>query len=198
MPTGYTAEVGEGISFDQFVWQCARAFGALVMMRDDPANARVPERFEPSDWNAKQLAVAKDRLATLQVMSPEAARINAKAEYDAAVKAREERIASKQALSDKYHAMLAKVVQWEVPSPEHQGLKDFMAEQLRQSIDFDCSMEYDAAPLLLPGDAWLTKAIAGAQREVDHHAKAHAEEVERTEGRNRWLADLRKSVPQPL
>ena len=36
MPTGYTHELHEGeeISFEKFVMSCARAFGALVLMRD--------------------------------------------------------------------------------------------------------------------------------------------------------------------
>lgn len=54
MPTGYTANVPDGITFEQFVWQCARGMGALVMMRDEPTGAPIPERFEPSDYNAKR------------------------------------------------------------------------------------------------------------------------------------------------
>jgi hypothetical protein len=36
MPTGYTAAIKDGISFEKFVWDCARGMGALVMMRDEP------------------------------------------------------------------------------------------------------------------------------------------------------------------
>lgn len=37
MPTGYTASVQEGkvTEFRDFAMECARAFGALVMMRDE-------------------------------------------------------------------------------------------------------------------------------------------------------------------
>lgn len=197
MPTGYTAAVKDGITFEQFVWSCARAFGALVLMRDDPAGAPIPERFEPSDWNAKKLAGARDRLATLEVMSDADAAANARTDYEQAVERHRERLAEIQALSDKYHAMLARVVQWTPPTPEHQGLKDFMAEQLRQSIDFDCSTKYLTAPLLLPGAAWREAQIAQARKDIEYHAKEHAEEVERTESRNAWLRDLRESVPAP-
>ena len=47
MPTGYTAPIKDGISFNDFMWGCARAFGALIMMRDDPPGTPIPERFEP-------------------------------------------------------------------------------------------------------------------------------------------------------
>lgn len=66
MPTGYTANVHDGITFEQFVWQCARGMGALVTMRDEPTGAPIPERFEPSDYNAKRLQEAKDELVRLR------------------------------------------------------------------------------------------------------------------------------------
>lgn len=197
MPTGYTAAVADGINFEQFVWSCARAFGALVSMRDDPMSAPIPERFEPSDYHSGALAKARDRLATLQTMSDEDATANARAEYDKEVHRHRERLAEIQAQSDKYHAMLALVVQWVPPSPEHQGLKDFMAQQLRQTIDFDCTTKYITAPVLLPGNEWLRKQIADAQHSVDYHTAEQAKEVERTEGRNEWLRALRESVPPP-
>jgi len=70
MPTGYTAKLMEsGQTFQDFVMQCARAFGACVMMRDDPMDAPIPERFEPSDYNVKRLAEAKAELVKLQAMT---------------------------------------------------------------------------------------------------------------------------------
>ncbi len=49
MPTGYTHLIEEGCNLEEFVWACARAFGACVMMRDDSVDKPVPEKFEPSD-----------------------------------------------------------------------------------------------------------------------------------------------------
>lgn len=194
MPTGYTAAVKDGISFEQFALNCARAFGALVMMRDEPSDAPIPDRFEPSDWNANELAKARDRLATLEAMSDTDAGVNARAEYDKDLERHRERLGEIQALSEKYHAMLARAVQWEPPTPEHQGLKDFMTQQLRESINFDCSTKYLQAPVLQPAAAWREAQIAKARKDVDYHTKAHAEEVERTESRNAWVAALRSSL----
>jgi hypothetical protein len=47
MPTGYTAPIADGMTFEQFALGCARAFGALVTMRDEPSDAPIPERLEP-------------------------------------------------------------------------------------------------------------------------------------------------------
>lgn len=44
MPTGYTADLMEkGMEFKPFVLQCARAFGALITMRDDSLDAPSPK-----------------------------------------------------------------------------------------------------------------------------------------------------------
>jgi hypothetical protein len=50
MPTGYTAAVADGTitEFPDFAMQCARAFGTLVLMRDEPQDAAIPEKFEPA------------------------------------------------------------------------------------------------------------------------------------------------------
>lgn len=194
MPTGYTAAVKDGITFEQFAMNCARAFGALIMMRDDPSDESIPERFEPSDYHAKALEKARDRLATLEAMSEADANGNARAEYDKAVERHREQLAECQALSDKYHAMLSRVVQWQPPTPEHQGLKDFMATQLRESIDWDCFTKYITAPLLQPGIAWLAVQIEQARKDVAYHIRERAAEVERTESRNAWIAALRSSL----
>ena len=73
MPTGYTAEVQKGISFDKYALNCARAFGALVSMRDEPSDKEIPEKLEPSDYHFKAKATAENNLSTLNSLSNEAA-----------------------------------------------------------------------------------------------------------------------------
>jgi hypothetical protein len=197
MPTGYTAAVKDGISFEQFTWNCARAFGALILMRDEPTAATVPEAFKPSDFYAVRLAEAEDRLAVLKAMTPKEARTAARAAHREAAQRHAERLAEAQDLRNKYSEMLAKVVRWDPPTPEHQGLKDFMAEQLRQSIDFDCSTDYLTPPLLLDGATWLTESIADTEKQIKRYLEQHAEEVTRTDQRNSWIKALRESVPPP-
>ena len=66
MPTGYTAELMEkGEPFNRFVMRCARAFGALIDLRDAQMDAPIPEKFEPSDYHVKALAKALAELERL-------------------------------------------------------------------------------------------------------------------------------------
>lgn len=61
MPTAYTSFVAdnENFTFPEFAMLCAREFGALASMRDEPLDAPVPERFEPDDFYRKQYEAAK-------------------------------------------------------------------------------------------------------------------------------------------
>jgi hypothetical protein len=195
MPTGYTADIKDGISFEKFVWSCARAMGALVMMRDEPSDAPIPERFEPSDYNTRQLATLRVELGRLSAMSIEQIDAEAATAYQQAVDRRRERIREKLELHAKYSEMLANVARWKAPTPEHEGFKEFMASQLRESIKFDCNTAYDEAPTRQDATAWHNTQLAETRRQIAYHVKAQAEEVERTESRNAWIKALRESVP---
>jgi hypothetical protein len=67
MPTGYTSDLygGKEQDFRSFALSCARAFGALITMRDDPVDTPIPERFEPSTYSDRELSRAQDRLIEL-------------------------------------------------------------------------------------------------------------------------------------
>ena len=49
MPTGYTANIVDGEeTFEEYVWRCTRAFGAMMHMRDDSLGAKftVPDNAD--------------------------------------------------------------------------------------------------------------------------------------------------------
>lgn len=194
MPTGYTAAVKDGITFEQFAMQCARAMGALIMMRDEPFDAPIPERFEPSSYHLKKLAEVEKNLARYQNMSDSEVDRERLKEFQEAVAYREERIKSGNDLRSKYEAMRAQVDAWVPPTPEHEGFRDFMLRQLDESIKFDCSTAYYSEPDLHGAAAWRDMKIAQARRDIEYHSAEHAKEVERTESRNAWLKALRDSL----
>lgn len=194
MPTGYTDAIKNGITFNEFVWSCARAFGALIMMRDDASDAPIP-KFQPSTYNADRLLVEEVELAALLKMTPAEADAAALAVYEAEYKQVEKWNQEKVELLKKYEQMLASVTAWEPPTPEHSGLKKFMAEQIQQSIDFDCR------PSELPepqrGKVWLENKVASTRRSIEYHREENIKEIDRTDGRNEWVEALDKSVPRP-
>lgn len=193
MPTGYTASVHDGeVAFPDFVMGCARAFGALVMMRDDPADAEIPDEFEPSTHYSEALATAKARLDELVHLTPDDAERAARTAYDEAHARWLDSQRAALAVRLRYEAMLDQVRAWVPPSNEHQGLKDFMVSQLEDSIVFDCSPT--DPPTVRAGVAWLADELDRARRDVTYYEGEARKEIERAEGRTRWVRQLRESL----
>lgn len=196
MPTGYTAKIGEGGTFEEFAWGCARAFGARAMMRDEPHDAPVPQEFEPSPYYLKRIEETRAELDRLEAMTDDEAAMEA-AEARRKVGAdNAERKAKAEALSEKYAAMLARVHAWVPPSEDHVGMKEFMIEQIETSLKHDCDpWEY---PLpTRDGAAWRAMRASQLKEDLAHARRHWKEEQERTAGRNRWVRQLRESIPQP-
>jgi hypothetical protein len=198
MPTGYTALLCDkpDTTLNAFVWRCARGFGALIMMRDEPTDAPIPRKFVPSDWSEKRLTEAKQELRRFETMTPADATAEAEQTYRRELRSYEEDTARTAAQRARYEAMLKAVKAWRPPTPEHEGLQSFMAEQLRESIRFDCGHEREP-PVKLDGPAHLKRLLSKAQWDVEYHTKHHAEELARTDQRNAWVSALRESVGPP-
>lgn len=196
MPTGYTSDVQNGkvTEFRDFAMCCARAFGALIHMRDDPMSAEIPDTIKPStDYNEKALADAKERLAKLRAMTDRQAESAAKKAHAKSLAAHESYEAEKRLHRERYETMLLKVAQWTPPSSDHRGLKKFMQEQLSESIKFDCHSA-GKPPTPQTGEAWIAGEIERAERDIEYHTKQLAEEVARAASRNEWVRALRQSL----
>lgn len=190
MPTGYTYPVAEGdiTELSDFAMKCARAFGALVSMRDDPSDAQIPETLEPStSYHDKALAVARALMAELPALSNEECDSRAKDEYEKEFTSYLERGSKRTKENQRIRDMIKKVEAW---STNAEGIKEFMMEQLNMSIS-----EYrPEPPVRISGREWLQKKRESVAHDIGYHEKELAAEILRTEGRNRWLADLRSSL----
>ena len=194
MVTGYTADIQKGIDFKTFVMRCARNFGALVMMRDDPMDAEIPSVFEPSSYHKDAMERADSKLIEAKKMSLETAKILSEQEHTDAISSNEKRISEKLDFETKYVTMLDKVKAWTPPTPEHDNIKKFMIEQIESSIEFDCDITYNSEPVLLSPEKWLGEYIDKCAKDLEYHVKEWYAEVDRCKERNEWINQLRKSL----
>lgn len=195
MPTGYTADIKDGISFEQFALNCAKAFGACISMRDLPSGAPIPEEFEPSKYHADQLAEARRQLAFYEAMPQEEATELAAAEHREAEANRLRRLQENRNTLEAYEGMLDQVRLWSPPSEQHEELKNFMIDQLGKSIEFDDSTKYLSTPTPLVSAAdWLEAKKAKALKDIEYHKAEDAKEQARTAERNQWVRLLRESL----
>lgn len=200
MPTGYTADVitGKVATFPAFAMQCARAFGALILMRDDPLDAPIPDAFAPSGYYAKRLEENDAEAVRLASLTAEEAEQEAEADYQRAVQHREEAIREAAEARQRCEAMLAQVREWTPPTPDHEGLKRFMVEQLEETIRFDGTFtdgDWWRAERLT-GEEWLGRQVENLARDRERHEREWAAEQERTDGRNAWVKNLRESLAE--
>ena len=193
MPTGYTAHIENGCSFEEFVWECARAFVAWARDNDGP----LPKKIEPEAYHVDQIAKIRRQIKRIQRMTPR--------QLDAAATADEKRsreidalsLRSKDETKAKYAAMLQKVREWQPPSPSLNNLKQMMIEQIDGSMASDCRVVDTTPARPISGRAWKSIMLVQLKRELDYHRSQHEDEKRRMATTNHWLAVLRMSVPQP-
>lgn len=197
MPTGYTAPVADGTitTLRDFALLCARNFGALVTMRDEPFTAPIPERLEPRPYYATKARQYRQRLSELERMSPGEAQRQCQQAHSLAMASWRRRTTDDARQRVRYQAMLQQVHDWLPPTPDHDGLDRFMREQLQQSEDFDCGHS-EPVPRLQRWPEWLQHEMLSAAEMAAHYTTLHHEEVARVEQRNNWLQALRASLPE--
>lgn len=189
MPTGYTAGVSDGTitTLEQFALTCARAFGSLILMRDDPLDADIPE-FEPNTHSQEQADADTEEMKRVVAMNASECHDAAVKEYEDGAKAVVECFARKEGIRKRYEAMLELARAYTPPTKDHVGLAEFMVQQLAESIDFDCSAGGVSQPERKEADVWRDQRLARLAESIERHQKSQKEEVERTDQRNEWVA----------
>lgn len=196
MPTGYTAGLKINTPFKEFALQCARGMGALITMRDDPHDARIPDEFKPSMFYKEHLEKSEAELARLKGLTEEGWH----AEYEKYSKTTvTDRTRTREKDKDQaaiYKRMITLAEAWVPPTPDHDGMKKFMLEQLRSSLDHDVfGEEYmDKWRKVKTYADWKVERLSGAARSVALDAQHWEKEQERTRERNEWVRALRESL----
>lgn len=197
MPTGYThgVQTGEIETLEAFAMCCARAFGALVTMRDDSGDTPIPDKLEPStDYHDENIKEARAVLNEVPGLSLEECNKRSFSEYEGCLAAHTSCEATRYDEKIRYEGMIEKVEDWN-PSASLKGLKDFMLEQLRDSLKHDCGYKNEP-PEMLAGEGWREAQLKKASRDVGYHTDERNKEIARVRERNKWLADLRNSLPK--
>lgn len=201
MPSGYTASIyeGENPTFSEFIMRCARGMGALITMRDEAPDAPIPDEFKPhTSYHDEAIAKARTTIEKLTSMDDASADEAAAEEYAQGMAEWNKRQEKSRDLARRYRAMLAEVEAWQPPTPDHEGLKKFMREQLQESLRFDCQDDEFAQqwkPKRRSGPVWRDEKAAQAHRDIAYHSEERAKEVERTQARTDWVKALRESLP---
>lgn len=194
MPTGYTYNVVDGkiTEFADFAMQCARAFGALITMREDPMDAPIPDEIKPeTSYYANRVDEDMERLGEVHAMTDAEAAAAAQAAHDEAMASRAKYLSDKESEAGRLNAMLAKVRAWHPPTRDHVEMKSFMIEQLTISMPGKYT---PTIPVLLDGATWRQEQIDSLSEAVARSRKEVEKETERAKNRTEWVKNLRASL----
>lgn len=199
MPTAYTAILGEreDMKLKDFAMLCARNFGVLIEMRDDPLTAPIPERLEVDKLYKENYDKAVKAYNDFMALSDSGKAEYLERDYNKAVEGylqrEEKRLKEIGVLRQRYEKMLSKISKWAAPTPEYKNLRAFMIKQIQDSIEFDCSEHHISIP---DKKTWcdidryklvLAKNVAFFKGRYESQVKAVAE-------KNKWLSDLIESL----
>jgi hypothetical protein len=211
MPTGYTAGILEGKikSFKQFATICMRAFGATIHMRDDSLTEEYKPRT-PNGYYTEALEQAKEKLENAKNVSDSEIIKNLKKTLLEDQKRHEKSISEKIKDKEKLTSILSDVRKWEPPTEEHREFKNFMKQQLVDTISHNADTSYyekelnDVQNELLKiqdktkhqeiAEEYRKKLIEDAEHDIEYYTKQFNEEIERCNDSNKWVQDLINSI----
>lgn len=192
MPTGYTAKIKDGISFEEFVLGCARAFGVCITMRDDPADKEIPEEFKPEPYHKESISKAEAELFVLQTLVKDHLIEEYEKEYQADLDRYKEYVDDNINQQRKYKEMLARVEKWQPPSDDHVELKKFMIRQIQTSIAHDDYLP--DPPRRQDPKEWYAKKLETQRKALSYRKEAYEKQVELCKSRTEWVQALRRSL----
>lgn len=201
MPTGYTAAIEKGISFENFVLSCARNFGACIALRDESSDVLPTTEnvmFGRDEYSKKELEQEESNLIYYKNLSDE----DWKNEQQKSIQNEENwinaEIKAKNELLEKYHLMRQKVCEWTPPTHKHYGLRDFMLSQIADSIKGDCDLSYYKIKLGIlkteTVEEYKEKTIADCERSIEYLKKEIRENNKRNKNRVEWVQQLLDSL----
>lgn len=181
MPTGYTSDIYSGdVSFNKFVWRCAKAF------EDD--------RSPDYEYHLAKYEKYKKEYKNFKTLSKVEIRRKAELYNAQSQKSWQNGIKKSKQLSKQYNKMIEKVKQWRAPSKAHKALKDFMIDQLEESLSFDTYSAIEAdifKPEPISAEAWYQRQIDSFKHDIDYHKK----QMKAAEKNLKFRKLLSKSIP---
>ena len=185
MATGYTSALCESEqSFKDFVLKCACAF--FYDLSTLPKRWSVDPRYKADNTTRARLNLV------MKMSDAEAEQLAAeeyeKKEFEWRMEQRE-----KAKMLKRLTAMRVKVGDWAPPTPGHDALKQFMIQQLDETIHFEARGDRPR-PARKTGVQWRRDKLAELRHNIEFSDKMYAEETDRVNQRNAWCDALRKSL----
>jgi len=189
----YSAPIADGTitKFPDYALLCARAFGALIALREAPASEPIPEELKPDTAYANhQIESGSARLLALCQLDLQAVEEAAQADFQQRYASWEEYDAHVLNREARYRAMRIQVEAWKPPTPEHENFKAFMLSEL----DHQMGSSPSPAPTRLSPAEWIKREFEQAASSVAYHLMDRVKTAVQTRENSAWIRVLRESL----
>lgn len=192
MATGYTYPVknGEITELNEFVLSCARAMGPFIMQRDDP-HSDLPKKIEERSYAQQSLdEYTAQRNEWINLTDDQ--RYDLYVEYaKETVKSNAETMREAAVVRERYENMLAQVRAWRVTDEVLEPLRNFMIQQLEDSLEWDAKPYTSEIKSL---NEWVNDKYDLLDRMVKTYEGEVAKEKARVEFQHQYTEALYKSL----
>lgn len=204
MPTGFTAPIldRDNYTFREYLWSCMRCMGVAYAIREDGGTAPITtadlkrmKEAESTEYHAKRLAEVEVELSSALARPASWWADDADRKNAASAEENARRVAAEKVKREKLGAMLSAVDEWHAPTPEHEGFKTFMREQLTETMRFDCG-EVEATTKR-NADTHRADTLEALTRSIDYHRESLAKDRMNAESRAAWIDAVAAITPPP-
>ena len=204
MPTGYTAGILDGTitTFEQFVLQCSRAFGATIHMRDESLDTPYEPRT-PSEYYSTSLQSQREELEKMKTISDEEIVQEYESLLRESLEYHEGELEKTKSNLEKLNSLLESAKSWIPPTEEHDGIREYMIDQLELTIKADGDLSYHVDKIIqakkeieegIDPQVYRKERIKGIEDRISYYEIEHQKELERCKQSNRWMESLLESI----
>jgi hypothetical protein len=204
MPTGYTSGIIDGkiTTFEQFATQCSRAFGATIHMRDNPLDSPYEPRT-PSDYYENSLQSQREKLEEMKTMTDEAivqefeTLLNDNLEYH------DRELEKTKVNLERLNSIMESAKSWVPPTEDHEGIRDYMIDQLKITIQADGDSSYHVEEIIrtkkeleegIDPKVYREERIKEIEDRISYYEGEVQKELERCKKSNDWMDKFLESI----
>jgi len=204
MPTGYTAGIidGEITTFEQFATQCSRAFGATIHMRDNPLDSPYEPRT-PSQYYVNSLQSQREKLEETKTMTDEAIVQDFENLLKDSLEYHERELEKTKVNLGRLNSIMESAKSWVPPTEDHEGVRDYMIDQLEITIKADGDPSYHVNKIVqakkeleegIDPKVYREEKIKEIEDRISYYEGEVQKELERCKQSNDWMDKFLESI----
>jgi hypothetical protein len=204
MPTGYTAGIIDGkiTTFEQFATQCSRAFGATIHMRDNPLDSPYEPRT-PSEYYVNSLQSQREKLEETKTMTDEAIVQDFETLLKDSLEYHERELEKTKVNLGRLNSIMESAKSWVPPTEDHEGVRDYMIDQLEITIKADGDPSYHVNKIVqakkeleegIDPKVYREEKIKEIEDRISYYGAEVQKELERCKQSNDWMDNFLESI----